>query len=209
MKKKLVLKPFVLPMLVSIFVLGLVLVMYLATKPNTQEELTYVSGTILDEYVPVVNIDTVTEIVNPYTDKDVVVGKNFYDYQEDEDKQKNSIVYHEDTYMQNTGIDFVKEEEFDVVSILDGEVIEVEEKELLGNTITIRHDNDMISTYQGLNNVMVTKGEIVTQGEVIAKSGTSELNKDLGNHLHFELSVSGQLVNPNNYLGKKLEEINQ
>lgn len=209
MKKKLVLKPFVLPMFISIIMLGLVLLTYITTKPNTNEDLTYVSGTILDEYVPVVNVDNVTEIINPYTDKDVTVGKNYYDYQGDEENQKNSIVYHEDTYMQNTGVDYIKNDAFDIVSILDGEVIEVEEKELLGKTITIRHNNDILSTYQGLSETMVTKGEVVTQGEIIGKSGTSELNKELGNHLHFELSISGQIVNPNNYLGKKLEEINQ
>lgn len=209
MKKRLVLKPFVLPMLGCIFALSLVLVMYITTKPNHEEKLTYVSGTILDEYVPVVNTDISSEIIKPYTDEKVNIGKTYYEKEADEEQQKNAIIYHEDTYLQNTGIDFINEQEFDVVSILDGEVIEVEEKELLGNTITIRHDNDMISSYQSLSNVMVTKGEIVTQGEVIGKSGTCELNKDLGNHIHFELTVGGKLVNPNNYLGKKLADINQ
>lgn len=208
MKKRLVLKPFVLPMLGCIFALSLVLVMYITTKPNHEEKLTYVSGTILDEYVPVVNTDISSEIIKPYTDEKVNIGKTYYEKEADEEQQKNAIIYHEDTYLQNTGIDFINEQEFDVVSILDGEVIEVEEKELLGNTITIRHDNNMISSYQSLSNVMVTKGEIVTQGEVIGKSGTCELNKDLGNHIHFELTVGGKLVNPNNYLGKKLADIN-
>lgn len=208
MKKKLVLKPFVLPAVYSVLVVALVLTVYLTTKPITVEDdnYTYVSGTILDEYVPVVNTDIT--ILKPYTNESVKIGKNYYDYKSQEDEQQNSIIYHENTYIQNTGIDYTLEEKFDVISILDGEVIEVEEKELLGKSVTIRHENEIISVYQSLSETSVKKGDQVTAGQVIGKSGTSEINKDLGNHIHFELTVKGELVDPENYLGKKLTEIN-
>ena len=51
----------------------------------------------------------------------------------------------------------------------------------------------------------VKKGDIITQGQVIGKSGTNELDKDIGNHLHFELYVNGQVVDPTLYLNKELE----
>lgn len=208
MKKKLVLKPFVLPMIYSIMIVALIVSVYFATKPNSiiEDEYTYVSGTILDEYVPVVNTDTT--ILRPYTSENVTIGKNYYDYKGQEEEQKNSIVYHENTYLQNTGIDYVQSDVFDVISILDGEVIEVEEKELLGKSVTVRHNNEMISVYQSLGQVNVKKGDKVTAGQVIGKSGACELNKDLGNHLHFELSVNGILVDPEDYLDKKLPETN-
>lgn len=208
MKKKLVLKPFVLPVIYSIIIVALVVGIYFTTKPNLEVEdnYTYVSGTILDEYVPVVNTDTI--ILRPYTSESVTIGKNYYDYKEQEEQQKNSIIYHEDTYLQNTGIDYVQKDVFDVISILDGEVIEVENKELLGKSVTIRHNNETISVYQSLSQTGVKKGEQVAAGQVIGKSGTCELNKDLGNHLHFELTINGQLVDPENYLDKKLTQAN-
>lgn len=208
MKKRLVLRPFVLPVVYMTMVIALVLSVYLINKPNAklEEELTYVSGAILDEYVPVISTDTV--ILRPYTSENITIGKNYYDYKAKEDEQKNSIIYHENTYLQNTGIDYIQNDVFDVVSILDGEVIEVEDKELLGKSVTIRHNNEIISVYQSLSQTSVKKGDKVVAGQVIGKSGNCELNKDLGNHLHFELTVNGVLVDPENYLDKKLNEIN-
>ena len=208
MKKKLVLKPFVLPVIYSIIIVALVVSVYFTTKPNieTEDNYTYVSGTILDEYVPVVNTDIT--ILKPYTSEKVTIGRNYYDYKGEEDEQKNSIIYHEDTYLQNTGIDYVQNEVFDVISILDGEVIEVENKELLGKSVAIRHNNEIISVYQSLSQTSVKKGDKVVAGQVIGKSGTCELNKELGNHLHFELTVNGSLVDPENYLDKKLPQTN-
>ena len=140
--------------------------------------------------------------------ENVKIGKDYYDYKAQEEEQRNSIIYHEDTYIQNTGVDYNQDEVFDVISILDGEVIEVEEKELLGKSVTIRHNNEIISIYQSLSETTVKKGDQVTAGQVIGKSGTCELNKELNNHLHFELTINGEIVDPENYLGKKLNEIN-
>lgn len=210
MKKKLVLKPFVLPTVYSLIIVALIASVYFTTKPNqeVEENYTYVSGAILEEYVPVVNTSSETIVLRPYTSESVTIGKNYYDYKGQEDEQKNSIIYHENTYLQNTGIDYVQNEVFEVISILDGEVIEVGDKELLGKSITIRHNNEIISVYQSLSEVNVKKGDKVTAGQVIGKSGTCQLNKDLGNHLHFELTVNGAIVDPEDYLDKKLPENN-
>lgn len=207
MQKKLRLKPFVIPVVYTILVVALLVGTYVATKDFSKEEDTYqyVSNTILDNEIPVMN--TEVTIMKPFSNTDVTIAKNFYDNQGDEEQQKNSIIYHENTYMQNSGIDYTNSEEYDVQSILDGEVIEVSEEELLGNVVTIRHTNDIISIYQSVNAVAVKKGDTVTRGQAIGKSGSCELNKDIPNHLHFELSIKGQIVDPNKYFDKKLSEI--
>lgn len=207
MQKKLRLKPFVIPVVYTLLVVALLVGTYIATKDFSKEEDTYqyVSNTILDNEIPVMN--TEVTIMKPFSNANVTIAKNFYDSQSDEEQQKNSIIYHENTYMQNSGIDYTNSEEYDVQSILDGEVIEVSEEELLGNVITIRHTNDIISIYQSVNNVTVKKGDTVTRGQAIGKSGSCELNKDIPNHLHFELSIKGQIVDPNKYFDKKLSEI--
>ncbi len=205
MKKKLVLKPFVIPTLYTIFALVVIVSLFLSIEViDEEEQLTYVNDTILDEYVPVVNVEET--IKKPFTDNNVTISKNYYDYQASEEEQTNSILYHENTYIQNTGINYKSDNSFDVVSILSGEVIEVEEKELLGKSVTIRHDNELISVYQSLGEVTVKKGDKVLTGQVIGKSGSCDLITDSKNNLHFELYASGTIADPEIYYNKKLSD---
>ena len=175
------------------------------TNEDTLDEvLSYVSNVILEEAEPVIN--TKEKMISPYTDQTVTVGKSYYDYKADAATQEKSIIYHDNTYLQNSGTDFISENVFDVVSVLDGSVTDVKEDDTLGKIVEIKHDNGYVSIYQSLSEVSVKKGDMVTQGQVIGKSGTNELDKDMGNHLHFELYVNGQVVDPTLYLNK---EINQ
>lgn len=175
------------------------------TNEDTRDEvLSYVSNAILEEAEPVIN--TKEKMISPYTDQTVTVGKSYYDYKADAATQEKSIIYHDNTYLQNSGTDFISENVFDVVSVLDGSVTDVKEDDTLGKIVEIKHDNGYVSIYQSLSEVSVKKGDMVTQGQVIGKSGTNELDKDMGNHLHFELYVNGQVVDPTLYLNK---EINQ
>ena len=164
----------------------------------------YVSETIFDNAEPVVNDDVI--ITRPYTDPDITVVKDYYDYKADSTKQENSLILYESTYLQNSGISFGGKENFDVTAILDGTVSSVEDDELLGKIIEVKHENNLISVYQSLSSVNVKQGDTVKQGQVLGKSGTSNVEKDLGNHLHFELIDNGQTVNPNDYFDKKVEE---
>ena len=47
----------------------------------------------------------------------------------------------------------------------------------------------------------------VLKSQVIAKSSTSNISKDLGNHLYFELIVDGKCVNPEDYYDKSINEL--
>ena len=202
------LKSFVIPSFLMIVITGVIFTAAitnnnLKSKNHQKESLTYVSNTILGNDLAVIN--TKTKVVNPYTDSSVTIGKNYYDYKSDAKDQEKSIIYHDNTYMQNSGIDFVSENIFDVISVLDGTVTDVKDDEILGKIVEIKHNNEYISIYQSLSEVSVKKGDNVTQGQVIGKSGTNELDKEIGNHLHFEFYVNGQVVNPSLYLDKELQ----
>ena len=162
----------------------------------------YVTETIVEDILPVIN--QTKKIIRPYQDKTVRVLKNFYDYQSDEALQKTSIIVHENNYIQNSGVDYGKDTEFEVISILEGTVISVKDDDSLKGTIEIKHDNGFISVYQSLKDIKVKKDQVISQGQVLGTATTNELDKDLGNHLHFELLVSGQNVNPEIYLDKEL-----
>lgn len=165
----------------------------------------YVSETIIEDDVPVVNTKTIA--IRPYTDSEVTIKKDYYDYKAEAEKQENAILYYENTYIQNSGVAYGGKDNFDVVSILDGTVEDVKEDELLGKIVQIKHDGDVISVYQSLSTITVKKGDTVTQGQVIGKSGTSNISKDLGSHLHFELILKGNIVNPEEYYDKNISEL--
>ena len=166
----------------------------------------YVSKTgITKEDIPVVN--TKTTIKRPYNDTDIKIVKNFYNYQGSEDEQKESIIFYEDTYMPSSGVSYGKDSEFDVLAILDGKVIKVSEDDTLGNIITIEHDNGIVSTYESIKDIKVKEGDTVKQGDIIATSSVANISSDLKNHLYFELSIKNDVVNPENYFDKSIDEI--
>ena len=194
----------VMTFLVSMFFVGKITNNLLFSKKDNNVK--YVDGEIIDSGdrdIPVVS--TSKTIVKPYLDSDVSLVKGFYDYKADSDSQEKSIIFYENTYMQNSGVTYSSEKVFDVISILDGVVISVENNDILGNTVEIRHNNDLISVYQSLSNVNVKKDDKVIQGQIIAKSGLSNIEKDLGNHLHFELYYKGKIVNPEESYNKSLD----
>ena len=141
-------------------------------------------------------------ISRPYNNGSVKIVKNYYDYKGEENVQEDSLVYYGNTYMQNSGVDYGMESEFEVVSILDGIVMEVTDDEIMGKTVKIKHSNDLISVYQSLGSVDVKENDNVTQGMIIGKSGLSNVSRDLGNHLHFEIYYQGRVMNPENCYDK-------
>ncbi len=174
---------------------------------NIQEDVEYVNSSIIsDESEDQEVIKEEIKMIRPYTNDQVETLKYFYDYQADNASQEKSILYHENTYIQNSGIDFGLKDSFDIVAVLDGTVIDVKKDELLGTIVEIKHDNDFISSYQSLSEVSVKKNDTVKQGQVIGKSGTNTIDQDLGNHLHFELYKSGEVVDPSKYFDQVIKD---
>lgn len=209
MKKKLVLKPFVLP---TLYILMVIALMTMSTtliykEKEEEDDLTYVSDSIIDNGIPVVN-DNQIIILKPFTSESVTVTSGYYNYQAEATSQETSIVKYENTYLQNSGVTYSSTEEFDVISIMDGKVTKVYSNDLLGNIVEITHDKNFVSVYQMLNDIPknLQVGTKVTRGEIIAKSGTSKLAPENYN-LHFELMKEGSLVDPNNYIGKDFKEL--
>ncbi len=208
-------KSIVVPIIYGFLVMMFLVSMYFIQKITnnllftSDSGLLYVDGEITEDNsshdIPVVG--TTTTIMRPYLNESVSIGKSFYDYHGEESEQENSIIYYENTYMQNSGVDYVNEEIFDVISILDGTVISVETNDILGTTIEVRHSNNLISVYQSLSEVSVKENDQIVQGQIIAKSGTSNINKELGNHLHFELYYNGKIVNPEEYYNRNINEL--
>ena len=185
---------------IGVMVVSVVLVLsgvqsYLNEYPNYQ----YTLDGVFSEYiVPVValeqnNPDT---IIKPYISENVKIGRYFYDFESDANKQIDSLILYEGTYMQNNGVDYVENEPFDVVAILPGEVISVEDNEVYGKVITIKHNVNLKSVYSNVTDVLVSVGYQVSIGEVIAASNKPKINSDYAEMLHFEVYYKENPVDP-------------
>ena len=175
---------------------------------NISDNYEYVNRSIFTNNIPVVADNSSEEtIIKPYNSDKVEISKKFYDTESTDEEKQNSLIYYNDTYMQNSGILYKSTEKFDVTCILSGTVIDVKKDELLGNVVEIKHSNNLISTYNGLSEVSVKKDQIINAGEIIGKSGKLELGESLENALLFELIKDGKYVNPLNYYDKKVNEL--
>lgn len=175
------------------------------TTFNNDENYDYVSDTVIEDDIPVVSTKEI--LMKPYSDANVTIKKDYYDYKATSEKQENAILFYQNTYIQNSGVAYASDNIFDVLAVLDGTVTDVKEDELLGKIVEVKHENNVISVYQSLSEVSIKKGDTITQGTVLGKSGTSNISKDLGNHLHFELIINGNNVNPEEYYDKNISEL--
>lgn len=189
--------PLTIFILVMIPIITLVVLFNASLKEKPEVDISK-DNEIIESTLPVIN--TTIKPVVPYTDQTVKIGKTYYDYLAEEASQENAIIKHDNTYIQNTGIDYVGNNIFDVVAILDGTVEKIVEDDSTGKTIEIKHSDNSISIYGSLSEIIVKKGDTVNQGQQIGKSGTNELDKEMGNHLHFEVYNNGQNMNPEVYL---------
>lgn len=67
-----------------------------------------------------------------------------------------------------------------------------------GYLIKIRHSSGFVTYYSHNSANLVSVGEEVTQGQQIARIGSS--GRSTGPHLHFEIRINGSAVNPYHYI---------
>lgn len=67
-----------------------------------------------------------------------------------------------------------------------------------GNMVDIDHGNGYVTRYAHASQVAVVAGQAVKQGQVIAYMGSTGYST--GPHVHYEVIINGQAVNPAGYL---------
>ncbi len=96
-------------------------------------------------------------------------------------------------------IDITAPENSVVMSVLDGTVILAGWNDDSGYTITIQHENDIITTYKHNRKLLKKPGDKVSAGTPVALvGGTGSLST--GEHLHFELWHKGEAIDPTKYI---------
>ena len=200
------LKDWVIPALGLFVLIGALFLYYLLgniLNDNLVPENTYVTETLLDNTIDV-NKEIEKKVIKPYTSDKVSISKYYYNSSSEEKRQEQSLIRYENIYMPNTGILYSSDEEFDVVSSLDGKVTSIKKDDILGNIIEIEHENNIITIYQSVKNVNVKIGDTVKQGDQIALSGPNKLENEKDNCLHFEVYKEGTLINPEEFYNLEL-----
>jgi len=173
---------------------------------NNQEDIA------LDEQEAVEVNATKENFAMPAVDPEAVkVVKKFYDPNATTEEQEAALVFYNNTYRMNKGIDIAREDQkqFDVVASLSGTVTKAEKDPILGYVVEIEHENDVVTVYQSLAEVSVQAGDKVEQNELIGKSGENLYNEEDGNHVHFEIRQAGKAVNPLTYMDKPVTSIEE
>ncbi len=97
------------------------------------------------------------------------------------------------------GVDFSAPIGTPVIAPADGKVISVRNSKTLGRTVVVDHGYGVSTVYGHLHKEKVSVGQVVKRGEIIALVGATGL-MSTGPHLHYEVHVNGQPVNPMKYI---------
>ncbi len=97
-------------------------------------------------------------------------------------------------YSLHKGMDISTDKNAIIYAAYDGTVEKAEYHNINGNYIHLKHGDKLKTTYNHCNKLLVKAGDRVRKGECIALVG--ETGYATGNHLHFEVIVNGEYINP-------------
>lgn len=97
----------------------------------------------------------------------------------------------------HSGMDFSAPSGTDIYATGDGTVEKAGWQTGYGNTVIINHGYGYKTLYAHMRDIRVRVGKKVVRGEVLGTVGST--GKSTGPHLHYEVHVKGQVVNPVNY----------
>lgn len=210
MKKKIYIKNWI---LTSILVVSIITIVgassYVAQSYfsliNTDNN-SYVLRDMISSNLPVAK-EVEKKMIKPFNEDKVKVLRDYYKKDGSKEEQEKSLILYENTYMPNTGILYGSEEDFDILSIYEGTVKNVTEDDIFGFIVEIEYANNCIAKYSSLASVEVAKGDNVSIGEIIGKSGKNKIISESQNMLLFELIYDGVNVDPKEYFDKNLNEM--
>jgi len=107
--------------------------------------------------------------------------------------------------MVHEAIDIPVDQGSTVRAVADGKVAEINDNGYGYNTVVLEHEDGLVTIYGHVSKFVVTEGDRVFAGDVIAKSGGRPGSKGAGSlttgpHVHFETRIFGEAIDPLYYL---------
>lgn len=117
----------------------------------------------------------------------------------------HDAVYEERFGIAHEGIDIPVLQGTVVLAVADGIVRDVSDRGQGFNSLTLVHDDGLVTLYGHVSRFLVTEGQHVKRGDTIARSGGEPGTPgagllSTGQHLHFEVIINGKHVDPLQYL---------
>ena len=98
----------------------------------------------------------------------------------------------------HNGIDLAAPSGSSILCAYNGTVVAADYNSTMGNYIMINHGGGLYTIYMHCSSFITSNGAYVSQGQAIARVGSTGLAT--GPHLHFSIKVNGSYVNPLNYV---------
>lgn len=98
----------------------------------------------------------------------------------------------------HTGLDIAAPKGTEIKAVAKGTVTFAESSGSYGYLVKIDHGNGVETWYAHTSKMLVTEGQEVKAGDVIALVGST--GNSTGPHLHLEIRINGEHVNPQKYL---------
>ena len=98
----------------------------------------------------------------------------------------------------HAGLDFPGRYGQPINAAADGKVSYVGQRQGYGNVVEVEHGNGIMTRYAHLSGFASRVGQKVTRGDTIGRMGST--GRSTGTHLHFEVRLNGQAVNPRPFL---------
>ncbi len=98
----------------------------------------------------------------------------------------------------HAGVDLAAPRGTAILATADGVITTAGRESGYGNVVRIRHEIGHETVYAHLSRIRAKVGQKVSRGEQIGDMGST--GRSTGSHLHYEVRVNGQPVNPMTYL---------
>jgi len=103
----------------------------------------------------------------------------------------------------HTGVDIAWAYGTPVLATADGKVVQTGQTDDLGNYIMVQHKYGFYTRYAHLSRIVKFREAIVKRGDLIGYVGSTGLST--GPHLHYEVRLGSQYINPTPFLAIKPE----
>lgn len=98
----------------------------------------------------------------------------------------------------HAGLDFPGRYGQPINAAADGKVSYVGQRQGYGNVVEVEHGNGIMTRYAHLSGFASRVGQKISRGDTIGRMGST--GRSTGTHLHFEVRLNGQAVNPRPFL---------
>jgi len=121
----------------------------------------------------------------------------------------NAVINNGNIMIQSRGMSYAREDNssFDVLAVFTGQVVRIDFDILEGYTVVLLANDDVTITYFALSSINVGIGDNIGINMVIGEAGESIFNPSAGVHVHIEIRIGDDFVNPLHAVGRRTYQL--